>query len=283
MKRKRGSGAEDKPTTVITEQKLNNFIVKPVIKDGGEPDISKIKGGDIVPTLYANIFLCAKKKSGKTNLIYTMLEEFCDKDTRVYIFASTVNKDKTYEQITKMMDRKKISYDTFTAFDDARTGEAHLADILHAQDEEEERKLALPPTRKGPRFSNAEKKERKKSKEAPDEVFVFDDLGTDLRHPLINQLLKTNRHRKCKVIIASQYIHDLQPQAIKQLDFIAFFRSFSEDKLLAAYNLLDLSIGFPEFEALYSYATEEPFNFLFVDVRRDVFRKNFNTLLSINQ
>ena len=126
-----------------------------------------------------------------------------------------------------------------------------------------------------------EKKKPSESKgpKGPNCIFVFDDLGAELRHPAINQLLKTNRHRKCKVILSSQYLTDLQPQAIKQLDYVVLFRSFNEEKLTRMYELLDLSIPQENFFALYKYATLEPFHFLFIDVRNDLYRKDFNILI----
>ena len=93
---------------------------------------------------------------------------------------------------------------------------------------------------------------------------------------------KTNRHNKCKVLLSSQYLTDLQPQAIKQLDFVFMFKSFNEEKLKSMYELLDISIPFDQFITIYKFSTAEPFNFLFVDVRRDLFRKNFDILLDIS-
>ena len=97
-----------------------------------------------------------------------------------------------------------------------------------------------------------------------------------MRHASIGNLLKTNRHYHAKVFISTQYITDLQPAALKQLDYFLCFRSFSEDKLEDIHRHLDLSIEFPEFLKIYKYATEEPYSFLYVDVRNDKFRKNFN-------
>ena len=50
-------------------------------------------GYKMFPELYAAIFICAKKKSGKTNLINTILRACADKDTIVYIFSSTLEKN----------------------------------------------------------------------------------------------------------------------------------------------------------------------------------------------
>jgi hypothetical protein len=121
-----------------------------------------------------------------------------------------------------------------------------------------------------------ERKPRKPKKLSPEYIFIFDDLGNDLRHQSITQLFKTSRHYKAKVIVSSQYIHDLSNSCIKNLDYTLIFKSFNREKLLVLFEALDLSIDFELFEQLYLDATAEPFNFLYVDSRENTYRKNFN-------
>ncbi len=45
-----------------------------------------------------------------------------------------------------------------------------------------------------PKQESIERKERKPKRLAPESVFIFDDLGNDLRHQSITQLFKTIRH-----------------------------------------------------------------------------------------
>ena len=113
-----------------------------------------------------------------------------------------------------------------------------------------------------------ERKPRKPKRLAPEYVFIFDDLGSDLRHASITQLFKTSRHYKAKVIVSSQYIHDLWNACIKNLDYTLIFKSFSREKLLVLFEALDLSIEFELFEQFYLDATAQPFNFLYVDHAR---------------
>ena len=42
-----------------------------------------------------------------------------------------------------------------------------------------------------------EKKPPKEKKMSPEIIFVFDDQGSEMRSPIIDTLLKTNRHFKC--------------------------------------------------------------------------------------
>ena len=122
-----------------------------------------------------------------------------------------------------------------------------------------------------PKEKAIERKERKPKRLAPEYVFIFDDLGSDLRDKSITQLFKTSRHYKAKVIVSSQYIHDLSNSCIKNLDYTLIFKSFNREKLLVLFEALDLSIDFELFEQLYLDATEQPFNFLYVDSRYNTY------------
>jgi hypothetical protein len=411
---------------------LNKIVVKPVIASGGEPDAAYIKGYDYIPLLYANILLVAKKKSGKTNVIYNLLDNLAGPQTTVYIFASTVQKDATYGQIMKLLKKKNIAFEAHTNFMDSKNKKNILTEILSPEDpdaeeedptkkfeyikvgkskkplnlglavnperqwllspynstedvvrqtweaERQQRAAAGRPTPFGTQFrqyhsqpqlsstwytqwrqqhpntadprmqrldqqvrdgfvdrntlripgrdfetyigirkdktfrefgpvnfgvpelrykkglqlsaireetpeeAKADAEKPKSGKQiAPETIFVFDDLGSDLRNPSISQLVKTNRHEKCKVILSTQYITDLQPQALKQIDFCMLFKAFGEDKLQKMHELFDLSVPWKSFLALYHYATESPFSFLFIDVRSEKFRMNFNVALDM--
>jgi hypothetical protein len=50
-------------------------------------------------TLYSNVLACSKKHSGKSNLIYHILRNIVGKNTKLYFFSSTINKDPTWLQI----------------------------------------------------------------------------------------------------------------------------------------------------------------------------------------
>ena len=133
-----------------------------------------------------------------------------------------------------------------------------------------------------PKEESKERKERKPKKLAPEYVFIFDDLGNDLRSPSITQLCKVSRHYKAKLIFSSQYLHDLSNSAIKNIDIAIIFRSFNKEKFLTLYDGLDLSIEFDTFEKLYHDATEKPFNFLYVDCRENKYRLNFSKEYILN-
>jgi len=78
---------------------------------GYKVDAIDIKGSEkgepvFFPMSHPNIFMCAKKKSGKTNLIYHLMRNIVGKDTKIYVFCSTANRDQTWKQLIKELENK---------------------------------------------------------------------------------------------------------------------------------------------------------------------------------
>jgi hypothetical protein len=267
---------------MIKIKKINHHIVKPIVVPKVEPD--RIKGYDLINKLYCCIFICAKKESGKTNAIFKILKECTGKKTNLYIISSTVYNDDNWIMITDFFEKKGITIQTFTSIDDAK-----LDELI---EELEEKAMKVLEAKKQPKpkillnFNEPEddrKKERKEKKIAPEYIFVFDDLSSQLRDKKISALIKKHRHFKNKVICSSQYPNDLAPEARNNIDIFILFGGHSEDKLLEIYNNCDLKIKFPLFMQLYENATSKPYSFLFVDKNKGEFRRNFNHLYSIDK
>ena len=183
----------------------------------------------------------------------------------------------------EMLEKKKVNVMAHTHFIEEKHNilQEILAELDGQLAEEKEQKTKKSSDHKvvGCNFDESqpeEKRERKPKKLAPEWVFVFDDLGADLRDPSVTQLVKVSRHYKCKVIFSSQYLHDLNVSAIKNIDVAILFRSFDEVKLLKLYEGLDVSCTFQAFVTMYRIATEKPFNFFYVDTREGEYRMNFN-------
>jgi hypothetical protein len=280
----------------MNKQKLNDVSVQPYLAP--TQDNTKNAGYHLLPELYANVFICAKKKSGKTCAIGKILEECASRHgtdrygyfgpTSVFIIAGTVDKDPTYTAIIEKLAKKSISVTTRTdisslpALITAVAEEVQgVRDSLEEEEEEEccdayqnhllgiaveKKKKVIKPTLKIP---------KKLVKPAPRYIFVLDDMSGQLKNPALNKLLKENRHYLSKVIISSQYPNDLMPEARKQIDYWMLFGGHSQDKLLEMYRNADLHIDYPTFDALYQDATE-PYNFLWIDSRNSEFRHNFS-------
>jgi glycerophosphoryl diester phosphodiesterase len=260
---------------------INDIDVVPVIVSNLNED--QILGYQYFKTLYTNIYICSKRKSGKSTVIYNILKNCVGKKTNVVFFCSTIHRDDTYKKMLEMLEKKKVNVMAHTHFIEEKHNilQEILAELDGQLAEEKEQKTKKSSDHKvvGCNFDESqpeERRERKPKKLAPEWVFVFDDLGADLRDPSVTQLVKVSRHYKCKVIFSSQYLHDLNVSAIKNIDVAILFRSFDEVKLLKLYEGLDVSCTFQAFVTMYRIATEKPFNFFYVDTREGEYRMNFN-------
>lgn len=250
------------------------------------------KGSKLFPNPYFNLFICAKKQSGKTNLLFNILKETSDKNTHLIIFSSTVHKDPLWHEIVKYFENKGQPIVTHTTIKDGAFEE--VMDILNTpvedsddedtgtgtgpEDEEEPPKklIILNETDKKP------KRKSKKKKPIPNYTIVMDDLSAETRDKRIPVLLKKNRHYKCRICILSQYIQDLDPQSLKQLDYWILLPGHSEDKMRLVYKHADISNPqFEEFYDIYKEVTAEPYNFLYISSSNDELRHNFNKKIKL--
>jgi hypothetical protein len=303
----------------IKLQKINNVKVVPVLH-AGNMDTRPVKGSELFPEVYANIGIIAKKKSGKTQVIYKVIQSCCGKSTKVVIFSSTIHKDPTYQAIKKWCKKHSIVFEGFT---DIMEGKVNILDnfinklgqegaeydlddsMSESEDEhggkpgffgddgeglddksfsesEEDQDESDPifgktKTVEQPKFDHKRTSIQPKSKyQEPEWIVIFDDMSHALKSPSIASLLKKNRHYKMKVVISSQYLHDLKPESFKQMDYLLLFKGLSEPKLEKVITDADLNIEQSTLDKVYHHATLEPFNFLYIDTRQDGYRKNFD-------
>jgi hypothetical protein len=261
---------------MLKEQTLNKVKVKPLIVNN--QDVSMIKGNDLFPSTYYNLFICSKKKSGKTSLINTILQKCTDKRTMFFIFCSTVHVDASWKAIVEYLKNRGNTVNTYTEIMDGKVNilneivnELSLVEDVSVVEDKNE-----IPTGKILFEEPKKKKEYKPKKMSPEVVFIFDDASEMVKNASVATLLKKNRHLKSNVIISSQYLHDLSPSSIKQLDYFICFKSFSNEKLEVIHKHLDLSIDLDKLYSLYSFCTSKPYSFLYINVRTEEYRCNFN-------
>ena len=264
---------------MIRTLKINNVKIKPIDFEYNTTG-KEVRGKEYFSEPYGNCFIVAKKKSGKSTVIANLLKKLAGRDTKIIIFCATVNKDDTYKHIQEHFEKKGNTVITYTSIKEG--GNDNLNDILEmlrggddeTDEEEEAEKLDFIITNE-----TKEKKKRKKREEkllSPEIIFVFDDLSKELRYPSVATLLKSNRHYKSKVIMSSQYLYDLKPESIRQLDYMLVFSGQTMDKLEKIHEGADLSLPFDTFVQYYNYATNKRFNFLYIDTTNEHYRKNFN-------
>jgi hypothetical protein len=270
---------------MIKIKKINKEKINPIPVPKLDPD--KVKGSSLFTEVYANIFLCARKKSGKTNAIFKILKSCSDKDTNIVIFSTTVHKDINMKHIVKYFRNKGNEVQTYMSIKEGKEDQLQtiIDELKNDYSDEESSDGEKEEETKYINVSDDDDssiKVKKKKKIAPEWIFVLDDMGVLLKNPSVAQLLKTNRHFKSKVILSSQYPHDMTPEARRQLDYMLLWGGHSREKLEILFEDADLPISYQLFENLYKDATKDKYNFLYVDVRNVKFRKNFNQLYDIS-
>ena len=265
-------------------KEINDFVVK-VVKVPPLPNVENIAGGRMFPQIYHNAFICARKKSGKTVALSSIILNSINKKTNVIFFVPTSQKDFTYQNIFDKLDKKEINYTVYQdIMDDGVNILDKLIDGLLVADPEVKRSNAKTKVEPPPQFNlfedekkEEEQVEKKSKKKAPKYIIVIDDMSNATRDPSIARLLKVHRHLKASVYISSQNCNDIVPAAWRQLDYLLIFGGFSTNipKLEDIHKNMDLPIDFDKFVQIYRDATSEQFNFLWCD-KNGTFRKNFN-------
>lgn len=305
---------------MIKEEILNRIKVKPLLDGGSTLDEKMIRGGKFFATPYNCTFLCAKRQSGKTSVLGEIIFKTSNKKTKFHIFCPTTQVDNTWKLILEKLERNGNEVNVYSSIVDGKGKNAvdNLKSIvasLSKEDEEEEPatvgtgvviEAAMPrqpkPTTKlffggcdecendvkavcelkKEEIVAPEKQKKGKTKIAPEHIFIFDDISEELKSPSLVSLLKKSRHFKAACYISSQWPLDLLPQQLKQLDYCLVFKGINEEKLGHVHKMLDLSMDFEKFHELYNWATSTGrWDFLYIDSRRQKYRKNFNVQLSI--
>ena len=127
---------------MISLRQINNHVVRP-IPIPSSFDTRPIKGFDLCETLYANIFLTAKKNSGKTSTIFKIMKHCSDKKTIIIIFCSTIYKDENWIAIQKYFEDRGYDIRVYTSiFEDGEDELDNLiAELSKEQEKEEEDEL----------------------------------------------------------------------------------------------------------------------------------------------
>lgn len=288
--------------------------VKPILKRG--KGLIKPLGHQLFPQLASSIYISAGTKSGKTTVISHILDHCIDKDTKVFIFAPTVYIDQTYKHIIKQLTKRGIQHHEYTHFIDADG--VNILDLIVDQlvdnSKQDPGSQGAPAKILSHRIVNGEivreyeqghpcrgirgspathdeqsrgstgsprndKHQEKQKTKSPKYMFIFDDLGEEMRHKSIYKWLLKQRQFHAKTIISTQSINNLMPNSIGQLDYILVFGGQREEAVEQLRRKLDLPIDENDFLDLYHQATDEKYNFLYIDRREVVLKKNFEDVL----
>ncbi len=255
-------------------------------------DNKPFRGSDWIPTKFPNCYACSLKGSGKTTVLINILHHMMGKNTKIILCSPTASLDPTWKSTIKKLEDSGRSV---TVFDGITEDKNNFIDDFLQMAKEDASEDTVEDTvilqRRGGLDINGSTvggavtkivipavKVKVIKYDTPEYIIILDDCGNETRNKAVTQLMKTNRHYKTLVLIASQHLNDLQPAAIKQLQYIFLFARFSLDKLEDLYKTLDLSINWDKFLSLYKDATADKYGFLYIgrEPEGDKFRKGFN-------
>ena len=254
----------------------------------------KWKGKHILDMEYFIMEILAKRRSGKTVLIYNMVKKFVTKKMVCLFFCSQFDKDPVYKSIRDFLDEKGVLYHNYTSIID--NGVDNVAIFMENVDqdytlsENKKQKVAREDTLSETQPSKVkfgdevEKKikNKKPPKFKPIEFFiVFDDQSSELRAKSVEKLLKNSKHYKAKIILSSQGISDLTPNQHTQVDYSVLFKGFSHESIHKIYDKLQPRIEYDEFETLYKEITSKNHDFLLFDRGNESFRINLDKKLNL--
>ena len=278
---------------MLRTKKINDFTVKKLRVP--HVDKSRVKGNKLFDEIYANINIVARKRSGKTNLVYNIIKKCSDKKTQIHIFCSTCLKDAAWIEIIKYLENRGNIIHTHTSIVDeegVNLVEKFMTDnsIMEDTDESEDSSdidygyLEIGKPYVDPEEEKKKKRKKRKPKYvSPEHILIFDDLSTELKDKHLSALYKQNRHYKAKVLTSSQGLNDIPPMSRKQQDYWILMKGLNIEKLQIAYKDADVGITFPQFLDVYKEATLKPYSFLYIDTRTDTYRSCFDKQIIIEE
>lgn len=249
-------------------EKINNIIIKPVKNSS---DKRPYKYEELFDEPFFNLFLNAKKKSGKSTIISNLLDHIATDLSLIRIYSTTYEKDDVMLETLKKLNKYKIQFECYS---DLKSDDKNYNDILDKQFAQADEWIK----------KNGDKLKKFKYR-FPLLIYIFDDFNQYLRHTKsINDLATKNRHYKSIVIYSGQKYEVIQPKARENLNYMFLFKNQGENKLRKIYEeLIPNSIPYETFLDMYYEATSTPYSFLYINLNDpDDFRKNFNERFILN-
>jgi len=302
---------------VITVQKINTIHVKPL--KSMKPKFDRpAKGHEMFPNPYANIFILSRKNSGKSVLVSNIIQKVTRANyTTIVVFSNTLLKDPCWISLKKWCKKHNRDFIGHTSiqYTDPK-GKKHdaLAELLKLNrqigDEEaldssdseveneensgsssddyqseEEPYVHSGEIQKYPHLKPVADQPSHKVEYptiAPKLFIVFDDISTELKLASVQELTKQNRHFEATVCASSQTVTDLYPSCRKQADYLCIFGGLKEQDLKRLLDDASLGVSLETLMKMYRKSTEKKYNFLYIDVRNDQYRMNFDRKFNIS-
>jgi hypothetical protein len=291
----------------ITRKKVNKQKVRPVkIRKETRP----IKGAEICPELYFNMLEVASTNVGKTTVTAHVIDNIIGEETvQVIAFVSSLYNDPLWQHIEDEVLDKDIDFVGHLSIKE--DGQNLLKDyLLEFTEEAKKRQEANQKVDEEPEPQNlmeilarengleyylshnheiirlddpkkAKPKVKKPKHASPEYVFLFDDLGDEVKTPSYSALTRKSRHFHIATVTAIQDLKDIKPSVLTQMRVVLLFGRQPEDRIHHAWYLLKPPMPFDVFFTLYKDATtpepDDPKPFFYVNVKDNLFGRNFDS------
>ena len=273
-------------------ERINKQNIKPIKTPGFD---LPVKGGEILPDPYGTVFCVAKRRSGKTNVIFHIIKNCITKDTVVLVFCSSVYNDDNWKEIRQYLKKKGNETQYFTSIYENGVNEIdELLKELQEQErikEEQEKEednttdQVIAYLDKWNKKDEEKPKKRKPKYLAPEYLIVFDDISAELRSPPVAKLMKEARHYKMRVVASSQYLFDIDKGSRCQIQTWLIFKGQPEEKMKSIYEMAEVHEPFETFYNAYKIATTETKNcthpFFYYDCTTGDYRRCFSQRIII--
>lgn len=262
----------------LNKKKINDVKIEliPVEK-------TNFKGDEFFNEPYPICYLLAKRKTGKTTILYNFVKKYVNENSYVYIFCSKVFSDPNYLAIAKYIKSKGGKVFPESSLYNGKTDQ--LEELINFLENSKSDDWDDFVDRDDDEMSD-DVKNLMKSKNI---IILIDDLAQEIRNSSsIKNLAKSNRHLRARVFLSTQYLTDLQPDALNQFSHCLIFAGLPKEKpqnrISELHNKIGIDIPYDKFEKIYLDATapdkkgEKSHNFLYINTDTSELRKNFNEI-----
>lgn len=189
----------------------------------------------------------APSGSGKSTMVQNLLwrrEFYKDRFDMIYYLSPTIFEDTTAEHMHAMQDSRLVLSD-----------QVDKLDIL---------------------IQNLIERQSSNEYQGDHVLLVLDDcVGLIRRGSMINTFIMKCRHYRISVIMVTQYYRGVDPKLRENSSSYIFYKNANATEVRKIVD--EIGGRFPDFKMYYDYATEVPYNFLYVNGNR--LYRNFSELI----
>jgi hypothetical protein len=289
--------SDDVPDRVIALK--NPARLEPVPEE--RTDKYPVLGAALIPDLYSSVACIGKVKSGKTTMVYNILKAcsgYTDPKvrTKVIAFSGNLHNDPKYDAIKKMLQAKRVPFIGYTSiYQQDEQGHHDLLEefmeLVRKQGEEDREKLAAwesgsmgkfmvgqpigggwqdppGPDEKRPFLPTIDPFLTKQGQQYPEYIIVLDDLAKEINKPIVGLFIRSYRHLRVKIVMASQ--HFVDPSSATRVNLKQWFlwRGLNVHKLKTIYESASPTCSLDRFIKRYKHATSVDHRPLVINVDR---------------